>query len=424
VLEKHGGKEAFVDAVIQEIAGRFAEIRGKNPDQFTNATIETLYVGGGTPSLLAASDYQRIFEALRQQLPFSETAEITLEANPSEVSLSTQGKLKPPSKPEARHPRESGDPLRQETDQSLQYQSSLLSMDSRFRGNDVISNNVHTAMASPVQDYLKAGFNRISVGVQSLIDTELKKLSRVHSAREAEAFIRHLQASGWQNISLDLMYGLPMQSMASWQETLERACALNVQHISMYGLKVEEGTPLERLSQIPGDPGHYAVPEDDLAVDMYFAGLKRLRKAGFERYEISNLGKPGYESRHNMNYWQQGEWLALGPSAHGYLNSEHIHNVRDLSRYLANPMAEDDRLPCSRQEQLENTLIFGLRTVKGVHIPSLEKDFGIDFRHKYAHVLKKFEGDYLAWTGTNQEWLVIPEKSVPVAHTVLAEFLD
>lgn len=378
VLEKHGGKDAFVDAVIKEIEGRFTEIRLKSPDKLANATIETLYVGGGTPSLLAASEYQRIFEALKQQLPFSETAEITLEANPTEASFEKESN----------------------------------------------QNRIHTAMASPVEDYLKLGFNRISVGVQSLIDTELKKLSRVHSAQEAEAFIRHLQSSGWQNISLDLMYGLPLQSLASWQETLERACALNVQHISMYGLKVEEGTPLERLSQIPGDPGHYAVPEDDLAVDMYFAGLKRLREAGFERYEISNLGKPGYESRHNLNYWHQGEWLALGPSAHGSMNNEHIHNVRDLSLYLENPLAEDERLPCPRQEQLENTLIFGLRTVEGVHIPCLEKDFGIDFRNKYAHVLKKFEGEYLAWAGTNQDWLVIPEKSIPLAHTVLAEFLD
>jgi oxygen-independent coproporphyrinogen III oxidase len=369
VLEKHGGKDAFVDAVLREIDGRFTELRCKNPEQFQEIQIETLYVGGGTPSLLTAAEYKRIFDALKQQLPFTETAEITLEANPSEVG-----------------------------------------------GN--------AAMASPADDYLKVGFNRISVGVQSLIDSELKKLSRVHSAAEAEAFIQGLQSAGWTNISIDLMYGLPLQTMESWQETLERASFLNLQHISMYGLKVEEGTPLDRLTRIPGDPGHYAVPEDDLAVDLYFEGLKQLRKAGFERYEVSNLAKPGFESRHNFNYWRQGNWLALGPSAHGYMNSEHIHNVRDLKQYLENSLTEDERFSCSEQEQLENTLIFGLRTVEGVHIPSLEKRFNIDFRQKYSTLLKKFEGDYLSWAGQKHEWLVIPEKSVPLAHTVLAEFLD
>jgi oxygen-independent coproporphyrinogen-3 oxidase len=365
VLQKHGGQEAYIEALLQEINGRFATL--PKPQTVTDSAIETLYVGGGTPSLLSAEEYQRVFAALKQQRSFAAKAEITLEANPGGAG---------------------------------------------------------SGMVSAPQAYLAVGFNRISVGIQSLNDAELKKLSRTHSATEAEAFVRSLQAAGWRNISLDLMYGLPLQTMASWQETLQRAVALDVQHISMYGLKVEEGTPLERLSQLPGDSGGYATPDDDVSVAMYFEGIKILKTAGFERYEISNWAKPGFQSQHNLNYWNQGDWLALGPSAHGYMGGERIENVRNLTAYLNNPLQEDDRVPCPESEQLENALIFGLRKAEGVHIPSLEQRFGIDFRQKYADVLRRFEGDYLRWgIGERAEWLSIPERSIPLAHTVLAEFL-
>lgn len=357
VLEKHGGQAAYVDAVCREIERRFEalSVQERWPDG-----IRTLYVGGGTPSLLCVEDYRRIFETLNRRLPFHPQAEMTLEANPG---------------------------------------------------------GQRAGMADDPAAYRELGFNRISVGVQSLNDAELKKLSRLHSAEEAENFIRQLKQAGWQNISIDLMYGLPLQTLDSWRKTLRRAIALNVPHISMYGLKVEEDTPLARLAGLPG--GGYAVPDDELSVAMYFEALEWLRAAGFERYEFSNLARPGYASRHNLNYWSQGEWLALGPSAHGYLDGVRTENVRDLIAYLNDPCL-DTRHAVSSEEQLENAIIFGLRKAEGINVPALEQTFGIDFRQRYKLILARYADDFLEWKGDS---LRLRESAIPLSHTVLAEFL-
>ncbi|HEY9744584.1 MAG TPA: radical SAM family heme chaperone HemW [Oculatellaceae cyanobacterium] len=355
VLEKHGGKDAYVDAVCREIALRFAEI---NASDFPEG-IQTLYVGGGTPSLLPVSAYQRIFEALNRYLPFAKNAEITIEANP-------------------------GGPFLQSA-----------------------------------EAYLELGFNRISVGVQSLNDRELKRLSRIHSAAEAKHFIQRLQQVGWRNISVDLMYALPKQTLEDWRETLRQVVTLEVQHVSMYGLKVEEGTPLETLGQHPVAKASYAVPSDDENVAMYFEGLAMLEAAGFRRYEFSNLAKPGCESRHNLNYWNQGDFLALGVAAHGYWNGVRYETVRDLQAYLENPLA-GERFPCEPEEQLENAIIFGLRKAEGIDIPALERVFGFDFQARYGHILTKYEGEFLE---RRAERLVLKEQAIQVSNVILSEFL-
>ncbi|WMU93249.1 heme chaperone [Microcystis phage MaAM05] len=358
VLDKYGGHEAYVDAVCREIDLRFATI---NPADFPQG-IQTLYVGGGTPSLLDAAAYRRIFQKLNEYLPFAGQAEITLEANPG-----------------ARR----------------------------------------SEMADSPKAYLECGFNRVSVGVQTLNNSELKKLSRLHSAEEAEGFIRGLQRAGWANISLDLMYGIPLQTEASWRETLQRAIALNVQHISMYGLKVEENSPLETLTTLPLAKGSYPLPEEEAVVDMYFMGLSTLAQAGFCRYEFSNLAQPGFESRHNLNYWNNGDFLALGVAAHGYWQGQRYETVPDLQRYLNNPLAGTTQA-CPAQEQLENAIIFGLRKSEGIDTTALERTFGIDFRQRYAAVLKRYAGKTLIWEGHR---LRLKESAIPLSNSILAEFL-
>ncbi|MBY0405505.1 MAG: radical SAM family heme chaperone HemW [Cyanobacteria bacterium] len=258
VLEKYGGKDAYVDALIQEINGQLGNAR--NPI----APIETLYFGGGTPSLVSAEGYQRIFQALRQHTTFSESAEITLEANPKGF-----------------HP----------------------------------TNDKSSYMASPLEDYLACGFNRVSVGIQSFNSEELKRLSRIHSSQQAVDYVKALQSAGFQNISIDLMYGIPAQTLETWKQTLHQAVDLGIQHISMYGLKVEEGTPLEKLAQYP----RYQTPNDERTVEMYVYAVDFLEEAGFLPYEISNLAKPGFASRHNLNYWNNGYFYGFGVSAHGYV---------------------------------------------------------------------------------------------------------
>ncbi len=358
VLDKYGGHEAYVEAVCREIDLRFTTI---NPADFPQG-IQTLYVGGGTPSLLDSAAYRRIFQTLNQYLPFADNAEITLEANPGAH---------------------------------------------------------RSEMADSPEAYRQCGFNRVSVGVQTLNNAELKKLSRLHTAEEAEAFIRRLQEAGWHNISLDLMYGIPLQTEQSWQETLRRAVALNVQHISMYGLKVEENTPLETLTTLPMAKGSYPLPEEESVVNMYFTGLSTLAEAGFGRYEFSNLAQAGCESRHNLNYWNNGDYLALGVAAHGYWQGQRYETVPDIKQYLNNPLTGSVQ-DCPVNEQLENAIIFGLRKAEGIDIADLGQTFGIDFRQQYAAILDRYVGNTLVLEG-NQ--LRLKESAIPLSNTILAEFL-
>lgn len=360
VLDKHGGQEAYVDALCREIDLRFSTLDLSRWPQ----GIQTLYVGGGTPSLLPSKAYQRIFKTLNAHLPFHAQAEITLEANPGAS---------------------------------------------------------RSEMKDTPQAYRAVGFNRISVGVQSFQDNELKKLSRLHSADEAAHFIQVLQQAGWENISLDLMYGLPLQTLASWQDTLARAVALNVQHISMYGLKVEEGTALDRLTSLPASKvGGYALPDDDINVEMYFEGLSYLKQAGFERYEFSNLARPGHASLHNLNYWNHGDFLAFGASAHGYWEGTRYETVRDLAAYLENPLETASVHVCSPQEQLENAIIFGLRKADGIDIRALEETFSIDFHARYAPILQKYGDDFLMLKDNR---LQLTERAIPLSNAILSEFL-
>lgn len=359
VLEKYGGKDAYVDAVCREIELRFSNI---NPADFPEG-IQTLYVGGGTPSLLSSEAYRQIFSTLNRYLPFAPNAEITLEANPG-----------------ARH----------------------------------------SEMADVPEKYLEVGFNRVSVGIQSFNDVELKKLSRLHSSQEAVQFVLSLKQAGWQNISIDLMYGIPVQSMDTWRETLRQTGELGIQHVSMYGLKVEENTPLDKLTTLQASRGSYPLPEEDDVVAMYYEGLNYLGKAGFQRYEFSNLAQPDCASRHNLNYWENGDYLALGVAAHGYWQGQRYETVRNMMQYLQNPLAGEVMI-CPPEERLENAIIFGLRKAEGIDILALEAEFGIDFRQRYAPVLHKFEGDYLMWQGNR---LTLAERAIPLSNAILAEFLD
>lgn len=370
VLEKYGRQAAYVDAVCREIELRFAALDLSN---FAEG-IHTLYVGGGTPSLLKADDYARIFKTLNRYLPFARDAEITLEANPGAH---------------------------------------------------------RSEMASQPENYRAVGFNRISVGVQSFNDLELKKLSRLHTVAEATLFIASLQRAGWQNISMDLMYGLPLQTLDSWRKTLAQAIGAGVQHISMYGLKIEENTPLETLTALrasakkSGSTGNqnslasYLLPEEDIVVDMYYAGLRLLQEAGFQRYEFSNLAKPGFQSLHNLNYWNNGDYLALGVSAHGYWKGSRYENVRDLSAYLSHPLAGVSTV-CPLQERLENAIIFGLRKQEGIEIAALECEFEIDFQERYGAIIERYQERYLV---LNQGRLFLTEAAIPLSNLILADFL-
>ncbi len=353
VLEKYGGKDAYVDAVCEEI-----KLRWQNRSDL--APITTLYIGGGTPSLLSAPQYQKILTTFKQFTAFAPDAEITMEANPT-------------------------------------------------------GEQTHEVMASSAQDYTDIGINRWSVGVQSFNDNELKTLSRGHDSQSAKGFIAYLQASGANNISIDLMYGVPQQTQTSWQQTLDETTKLGIQHVSMYGLKVEENTPLNQLQRY----SEYTLPDDDQTVDMYEAGMSHLKQYGFDRYEFSNLAQLGRESQHNLCYWNNVPFWAFGVAAHGYMDGARYENVRDIIRYIENPL-DGEKYTETTQERLENTIIFGLRKAEGIHLPTVNNTFEIDFEAKYQAVLARFEDCFERKSG----YLRLSEKAIAVSNTVLLEFLE
>jgi oxygen-independent coproporphyrinogen III oxidase len=361
-LIKYGGVDAYVSAVCREIDETFESIRRSeaiyNKPEVLLSPLETLYVGGGTPSLLSPNHYEPILQTLKSTWGFASNPEVTMEFNPNHVS-------------------------------------------------------------SLLESYRELGFNRVSVGIQSFQENELKRLSRSHTAKEAQDFIKKLQQAGFDNISVDLMYGLPEQSAASWEETLKGVIDLGIQHVSMYGLKVETGTPLEKLLPYAA----YHLPDDDTTVSMYEIGIQKLEAAGFVPYEFSNLAKPGYESRHNLNYWDNGPYLGMGPGAHGYLPPYRTENIRDLSRYSETENVPQERTFCSQEESLENALIFGLRKRVGVSIPVLERQYGFSFQTQFKDWLEKYQPNgWICWD-ENSGQLALSSKAIPVSNTILGDLL-
>ena len=232
--------------------------------------LETVFFGGGTPSYLPPGSLDMLLDAIRGAFGLADDAEVTAEANPDDLD---EGKL-----------------------------ASLL----------------------------EAGVNRLSIGVQSLDDGLLRVLGRRHSAREAIDAFRAARGAGFDNVSIDLMYGLPDQTLEQWGATLDTALDLRPSHISMYCLTLEEGTPMERDAAA----GRIPVPDGDLAADMYVAAEVQTAGAGLRHYEISNWAIPGRESRHNLLYWRNRPFLGVGPGAHSYLDGHRFHNIRSPREYI------------------------------------------------------------------------------------------
>ena len=253
---------AYTDAVVRE-AGLWAH-------HLAGRKAETVFFGGGTPSLLPIDLMERIVAALRDRFDLDAAAEISLEANPGSVDL------------------------------------------------------------AHLEGLRAAGFNRISFGVQSFHDEELRQLERIHDAHEVEDAVGWAGAAGFENINLDLIYGLAGQSLAAWKTNLETGLALTPAHLSLYALTLEEGTPLTR----DVGRGRSAGPDLDLQADMFEWSRERLAAAGFRYYEVSNWARPGRECRHNLVYWRNGDWLGLGAGAHSHLAGERFAAAASPSRYI------------------------------------------------------------------------------------------
>ena len=358
-LEEAGGLSVarrYLDALAVEMDVRAAS------DEFAGARVESVYLGGGTPTILPPEWMAEVLGRLRNRFAFEEGAEVTIEANPGTV-------------------------------------------DER-----------------KIAALLAAGVNRFSLGVQSFSDETLRTLGRIHTAAEAQEAIASARGAGCANISLDLMYGVPRQSLEEWRGSLAAAVECGVEHISAYALTVEEGTGLQ--AQI--ESGELPAPDDDLAADMYSAAEQVLGEAGFEHYEISNFARPGLECRHNRGYWADDEYLGLGASAHSFRGGVRWNNTADLRVYTE--WLERGRLPVVRAEALSarervgEMLMVGLRRAEGVSEAEVERRCGLGPREVFGEEIRALCGEGLLIAEGGR--LLIPREKWLLSNEALSRFVS
>lgn len=299
-------RDDYVNCVCKELADRRDYLNGE--------PIDTIYFGGGTPSLLDVNHLKRIFDTIYNYYNVRACAEITLEGNPDDLT----------------------------------------------------------------PDFLKSiqtlGFNRLSMGVQSFVDSRLEFIQRRHSSRQALEALSNAVQAGFGNISIDLMFGFPDQTLDEWSRDVDTALSLPVQHISAYSLMYEEGTLMSRMLE----NGEIEEIDESLSLEMYKCLVMKLREKGFEHYEISNFCLPGYHSRHNSSYWHGIPYLGVGAGAHSYDAISRQYNVESLAAYLSGAAPQTEVL--SSDERYNEFVFTGLRTSQGLSLTELETVFG----HEYS----------------------------------------
>lgn len=313
---------------------------------------DTLYFGGGTPTLLGGKRIAEIVMAAKKGFGLNK-AEITVECNPAE----------------------------------------------HLYDDFVI-------MA-------KAGVNRLSIGMQSCIDNELKALSRRHTAEDVIRTVEDAKRAGISNISIDIMLGIPHQTIESLQKSLEFCLGLGITHISCYMLKIEPDTPFGKT-----DISSLSLADEDTVADMYLMLSEYLESNGFEHYEVSNFAKKGYRAKHNMKYWEQKEYLGLGPAAHSYLGGKRFYFERNLYKYLTEPSPIFD----SNGGDKEEYVMLKLRVKDGIDFSEYKSKFGIDFTEKAIGKAKLFEKNGLV--KLTDRGFHLTSKGFLVSNTIIAEIID
>ena len=309
-------REPYVRALLNEVVLMGQEAQH---DDGSARRARTIFFGGGTPSLLTVAQVRRVLDACRASFLLDEDAEITLEANPGTLTREQLVGLR------------------------------------------------------------KAGINRLSLGSQSFDAQLLKTLGRIHTPAEIMGAVSAARAAGFTSINLDFMFGLPGQHMHHWQETLEQALALHPEHLSLYSLIIEEGTPFFDWTRegriVPGD--------EDLCADMYEYADERLQAAGYINYEISNWALPGHQSRHNLTYWRNLPYIGMGAGAHSFFAGNRFSNERDPQRYInllkkrQVPVVESETI--EKAQEMSETAFLALRTAEGLHLSTFEERFATPF---------------------------------------------
>lgn len=300
-----------------------------------NEPIETIYLGGGTPSLLTGTELETILESVRQNFEVVRLPEISLEANPDDL-----------------------------TDEAL------------------------TTLRA-------VGVNRLSIGIQSFDNDVLRSLNRIHNGTTARNSVLRAQAMGFDNISIDLIYAIPQQDLERWSENIAEAIRLNPQHISSYSLTIEEKTMLGKWTK----QGKFHAVDDDVAADQHDRLVDLLSAADFEHYEVSNFARPGYRSRHNTSYWLGKKYLGIGPGAHSFNGVSRQFNIRDNRKYIESLSREEIPATAevlSDVDQLNEYLLISLRTNWGIDLGHMRRQFGVNLLHEKGNYIQDLQKEGLA----------------------------
>ncbi len=346
------------DLIEKYIKALKQEIKNSSVNEYE---ISTIYIGGGTPSYIESKYISEILKTIKQKYNISRNVEITIEVNPG------------------------------------------------------------TATKEKLRDYVEAGINRISIGLQSCNNNLLKMIGRIHTYEEFLSTYKLAREVGFKNINVDLMIGLPNQTLDDVKKSLEEISKLNPEHISVYSLIVEEGTPIEKKIA----DGQLKLPNEELEREEYWEVKKFLESLGYKHYEISNFAKTGYESKHNLNCWEQKEYLGFGAAAHSYMKKTRYSNTENIEKYINQEM-QSEQLHIvhevqKEEEQKKEYMLLGLRKIDGVQISSFKNKFGCNPIMEFKNELNKLTQEGLIEIDLDQ--IKLTEKGIDLANIVWEEFI-
>ncbi len=353
--------QAYVDALAQDIMHTAKTVAADD------IIVDSIFVGGGTPSLLSKKDIEYLTDTIYESFRVTEDAEFTFEVNPA------------------------------------------------------------TLDRAKARTLIDCGVNRLSIGLQSAHDNELEDLSRIHTLKDFINCYKTARKAGFENINVDVMYGIPEQTVESFMQTLELVCELSPEHISMYGLRIEDGTPFSVHRQ------ELELPDEDTEYAMFRQGREFLREHGYSHYEISNYALEGYESKHNLKYWRCEEYIGIGVAAHSYYGGVRYAKITDTDRYISYICGEDgenyaDTVVASSVEKITQDaleceyVMLGLRTSAGIVKSDYKRRFGVDFDSKYAQRIADYaEAGFII--DSEKRCRFSPE-GMYVSNRILSDILD
>lgn len=335
-----------------------SEIRARTQEyQHPAGGMRSLFYGGGTPGYISPDNLGLIHGTLNETVGVASDAEVSLETTPHSITL------------------------------------------------------------EKAKSWLSMGINRLSIGLESLNDDELRAIGRDHTVTQALQGVDTAREAGFVNIALDLMYGLPTQTLVSWEKTLDRAIGLGAPHLSAYGLTLAGNSPL--LTKFPRDCADY--PDEDLFGSMYGLLVSKCEAAGLQQYEISNFSKVGYESRHNLTYWANSEYFGFGVSAHRYLGGIRSSNFRGLKRYMRDFLSDETCEVIDERTRAKEALFLGLRLRTGINLDQFRTMYGFDVRAVRSDKIQALtEGGFLE---VSDGYLRLSQRGVLVSNLVMSELV-